>query len=164
MVICTLVYGDITAVSVAVNQRVFGPASLVRANTATSDHLLHLSGQVVAKYHLQTKIKSPNVYIESWSRISKVHLDEKSIFDVGLLHISVRRVAGSRQEKKKVEKKRLPNDCIKSASVDLIPLSTKIHSWSCLQSKLLFLFCSTHKPEGSREVKARCAHAQDQHR
>lgn len=35
--------GDVTAVSVTVNEWVLGPASLIRANTAASDHLLHIS-------------------------------------------------------------------------------------------------------------------------
>lgn len=163
MVICTLMHGNITAVSVAVNQRVFGPASLIRANAATPDHLLHISGQIVAKYHLQTEIKSPNVYIEASSRISKIPSDEKSIFDVVSFTLASEGVAGSSQGKK-VRKNTSGTTVFKSSSVYLIPLSTKSHTWSCLQSKLLFLFCSTHKPEGSREVKARCAHAQDEHR
>lgn len=92
-------HGDITTVSVAVNQRVFGPASLIRANAATSDHLLHISGQVVAKYHLPAEIKSPNLYIESSSRISNIHFDEKSIFDIVSFTLASEGVAGSRQEK-----------------------------------------------------------------
>lgn len=157
MVIYTLMYGDITAMSVAVNQRVFGPASLIWANAATSDHLLHISGQVVAKYHLQTKIKSPNVYIESSSRISKIHFDEKSIFNVVSFTLAS---DGSQDSVKKKLEKDVQNECIKALRLYLIPLSTKSHTWSCLQGKLLFLFCSTHKPEGSREVNSRCAHAQ----
>lgn len=35
-------HSDVAAVSVAVHQRVFRPASLVWANTATADHLLHI--------------------------------------------------------------------------------------------------------------------------
>lgn len=61
MVISTLMHGDVTAVTVAVNQWVFSPASLIRANAATSDHLLHISGPVVAKYHLHTQIKLSGV-------------------------------------------------------------------------------------------------------
>lgn len=52
--------GNITTVTVAVDERVFGPASLIRAHTATSDHLLHSTRRVVvflcqiqlAGYHL----------------------------------------------------------------------------------------------------------------
>lgn len=40
--IAGLMHGDVAAVSVAVHQWVFRPASLVRANTATTDHLLHI--------------------------------------------------------------------------------------------------------------------------
>lgn len=94
-VICTLVDGDVTAVSVAVNQRVLGPASLIRANTATSDHLLHISGQIDAKYHLQTSTKSPRAHTASSSRTSRIRLGEKSMFDaVSLTLVS----AGSCQE------------------------------------------------------------------
>lgn len=39
----TLVHSDVAAVSVAVNQRVFGPASFVWTNAAASDHLLHIT-------------------------------------------------------------------------------------------------------------------------
>jgi len=35
-------HGDVAAVSVAVHQRVFRPASLIRANAATTNHLLHI--------------------------------------------------------------------------------------------------------------------------
>lgn len=110
MVICTLMHGNITAVSVAVNQRVFGPASLIRANAATPDHLLHISGQIVAKYHLQTEIKSPNVYIEASSRISKIPSDEKSIFDV----VSFTLASEGSQDpvRKKGAEKHARNDCI----------------------------------------------------
>lgn len=93
-------HGDITAVSVAVNQRILGPASLIRTNTATPDHLLHISGQIVAKYHLHTERKSPNVYIECASRISKIHLDEKSIFDVVSFTVASERVAEKGQGKR----------------------------------------------------------------
>lgn len=100
--ICTLMHGDVAAVSVAVNQRVLGPASLIWANAATSNHLLHISGHAVAKYHLQTAIKSSNVYIESSLRISNIHVDEKSIFDV----VSFTLASDGSQEpvKKKVQK------------------------------------------------------------
>lgn len=154
-------HGDITTVSVAVNQRVFGPASLIRANAATSDHLLHISGQVVAKYHLPAEIKSPNLYIESSSRISNIHFDEKSIFDIVSFTLASEGVADPVKKKVKKDDR---NDYIKSLSVYLITLSRKSHTCSCLLSKLLFLFCSTHKPEGSREVKALCAHAQHEQR
>lgn len=97
--ITSLMHGNITAVSVAVNQRVFGPASLIRANAATPDHLLHISGQIVAKYHLQTEIKSANVYIEASSRISRIPSDEKSISDVVSFTLASEGVAGSSQEK-----------------------------------------------------------------
>lgn len=35
-------HGHVAAVSVAVHQRVLGPASLIGANTAAADHLLHI--------------------------------------------------------------------------------------------------------------------------
>lgn len=39
----TLVHGDVAAVSVAINQWVFGPAPFVWTNAAASDHLLHIT-------------------------------------------------------------------------------------------------------------------------
>ncbi len=63
--IFTLVDGDVTAVTVAVDEGVFGPASFIRADAAASDHLLHINvtRQVVvflcqiqlAGYHLPSE-------------------------------------------------------------------------------------------------------------
>lgn len=39
----TLVHSDVAAVSVAINEWVFGPASFVWTNAAASDHLLHIT-------------------------------------------------------------------------------------------------------------------------
>lgn len=47
-------HGNVAAVSVAVDQRVLRPASLVRANTAAADHLLHVTFRELVVRHQTT--------------------------------------------------------------------------------------------------------------
>ena len=55
----TLVNGDVAALSVAINKRIFIPATLIRTHAATPDHFTHFS------WHTTEEKKSPSSHFST---------------------------------------------------------------------------------------------------